>query len=312
MDNPTPEGCSSVGLIKCDEDFGCPAFFDPNATKDDDVLSGVAVFVIGIFLLYFNLYFLVKVLQRLLMGSNKRIIYKATNVNPYVGMLIGTGFTMLVQSSSAFTSALTPLCGVGVLTLEQMFPLTLGSNVGTTVTGILAALLSDSKAMQVALAHTFFNCTGILIWYPIPFMRAVPLAIARFHGRTTKIWKGYPFFYIFIAFFAVPLLLLGVSSMFTQDSKALSVLGAIVVCILFLICVWIFYYCKYQGGIEDCRARVIKRQARADALKNIDEEMAWLKAKVKELSDHTGLPDEEAPATDSVAAKEKDELIEDA
>ena len=312
MDNPSAETCESYGLIKCDEDYGCPAFFDARATLKDDKLSGVVVFIIGLFLLYFNLFFLVKVLHHSLAGASKKIIYKATNVNPYVAMLIGTGFTMLVQSSSAFTSAITPLCGVGVISLEQMFPLTLGSNVGTTVTGILAALLNDNKAMQVALAHTTFNVTGILIWYPIPFMRAVPLAIARFHGRTTRVWKGYPFFYILIAFFVVPLTLLGVSSMFTQDSKALTVLGAIVSVIIFCLLAWMFYYCKYQGGMEKCKENVVKRQARADALKNIDEDMVWLKAKVKELSEHTGLPDEEAqvtPATGDVkdAAKNDEE-----
>ena len=52
---------------------------------------------------------------------------------------------MLVQSSSIFTSALTPLIGVGVVSLERAFPLTLGANIGTTATGILAALASSSN-----------------------------------------------------------------------------------------------------------------------------------------------------------------------
>ena len=59
---------------------------------------------------------------------------------------------------------------------EQMYPLTLGSNLGTTVTSIAAAMVSDtSDSMQVALAHLFFNVSGILLFYPVPFMRAIPL-----------------------------------------------------------------------------------------------------------------------------------------
>ena len=57
-----------------------------------------------------------------------------------------------------------------------MLPLTLGANIGTTVTGLLAALVSGKvEALQVALCHLFFNISGIIIWYPIPFMRKVPL-----------------------------------------------------------------------------------------------------------------------------------------
>jgi sodium-dependent phosphate cotransporter len=78
-----------------------------------------------------------------------RIIYKATNVNGVVAIAIGAGITVLVQSSSITTSVLTPLVGVGCIQLEQMFPLTLGANIGTTVTGLLASLVSDSvEALQ--------------------------------------------------------------------------------------------------------------------------------------------------------------------
>ena len=45
--------------------------------------------------------------------------------------------TFLVQSSSVFTSALTPLVGLGVISVERVYPLTLGSNIGTTTTALL-------------------------------------------------------------------------------------------------------------------------------------------------------------------------------
>jgi sodium-dependent phosphate cotransporter len=53
----------------------------------------------------------------------------------YLAILIGAAFTIVIQSSSVFTSALTPLVGLGVIDLERMYPLTLGSNIGTTFTG---------------------------------------------------------------------------------------------------------------------------------------------------------------------------------
>jgi sodium-dependent phosphate cotransporter len=53
----------------------------------------------------------------------------------YFAILVGCFMTILVQSSSIFTSALTPLAGIGVISLERIYPLTLGSNIGTTTTG---------------------------------------------------------------------------------------------------------------------------------------------------------------------------------
>ena len=73
--------------------------------------------------------------------------------------------TILVQSSSIFTSTLTPLVGLGIITVERVYPFTLGSNIGTTITGILAALTATGaeelkNSLQIALCHTFFNIIG--------------------------------------------------------------------------------------------------------------------------------------------------------
>lgn len=62
-------------------------------------------------------------------------------------MLLGAGMTVLVQSSSVFTSAMTPLVGLGVIRLERMYPLTLGSNIGTTGTGLLAAMAASGEQL---------------------------------------------------------------------------------------------------------------------------------------------------------------------
>jgi sodium-dependent phosphate cotransporter len=73
---------------------------------------------------------------------------------------------MLLQSSSVFTSSLVPLVATGVISLERVFPLTLGSNIGTTLTGIIAALGQSTNfvaSFQLAMCHTFFNITGLCI-----------------------------------------------------------------------------------------------------------------------------------------------------
>lgn len=76
-----------------------------------------------------------------------------------------------------------------------------GSNIGTTTTGLLAALASDGdrlrSSLQIALCHLFFNISGILVFYPAPFMRW-PLPMAKVMGRVVA---QYRFEYIFYIFF---------------------------------------------------------------------------------------------------------------
>ena len=127
----------------------------------------------------------------------------------YLVMLVGAVITFLVQSSSVFTSTLTPLAGAGLVSLERAYPLSLGSNIGTTTTSMLAAFADGGdyfkETLQIALVHLFFNITGILIFYPIPFMRW-PIPMAHALGRTTAKYRWFAVFYLLIMFFIFPVL----------------------------------------------------------------------------------------------------------
>ena len=81
---------------------------------------------------------------------------------------------------SATTSLIVPLAGTGVLSLKQIFPYTLGANVGTTFTAILASFSTGSPAaLTVALAHLTFNIFAIMIYYPLG---AIPMGLAKRWG----------------------------------------------------------------------------------------------------------------------------------
>lgn len=89
--------------------------------------------------------------------------------NPVLGIIVGTIFTALIQSSSAFTGILIVLAIQGLLTLEAGIPLILGANIGTCITAGLAAVNGSRDAKRVALAHTLFQVVGVLIfvwWIP--------------------------------------------------------------------------------------------------------------------------------------------------
>ena len=194
-----------------------------DAGMSERAIGGILL-IVSLVMLCTCLVLMVKLLHSCLKGRIADIIQKTINsdlpgpFSYFTGILaitIGAGITFIVQSSSVFTSAMTPLVGLGVIKLERMFPLTLGSNIGTTATGILAALASSGdkldNSLQIALCHLFFNVSGIILWYPIPFMRKVPIHLAKMLGNTTAKYRWFAIFYLVVMFFLLPLVVFGMS-----------------------------------------------------------------------------------------------------
>ncbi|MCW3807137.1 Na/Pi cotransporter family protein [Plebeiibacterium marinum] len=84
--------------------------------------------------------------------------------NPITGILMGTIFTAIVQSSSATTGIVIVMAGQGLINIEGGIALIIGANIGTCVTAILSAIGKPKVAQQVALAHILFNVIGALVW----------------------------------------------------------------------------------------------------------------------------------------------------
>jgi sodium-dependent phosphate cotransporter len=119
-------------------------------------------------------------------------------------LLVGLLLTVMVQSSSITTSLAVPLAGAGLLTLVQIFPYTLGANIGTTVTAILAALVTGNlSAIIVAFAHLLFNISGMIIWWPL---KIIPITLAQNFARVATRKKIIPILYILVVFFLIPIL----------------------------------------------------------------------------------------------------------
>ncbi|MBC8366866.1 Na/Pi symporter [bacterium] len=138
----------------------------------------------ALILLLATLTFLVKFMRSIMENRLARMIDSVLFKNAGTSMVMGIIFTILVQSSSVTTSLVVPLVGAGILTIKQIFPYTLGSNVGTTITALMAALVfaatgsapdASRAALTAALVHTLFNISGIIIWYPF---RALPINLA--------------------------------------------------------------------------------------------------------------------------------------
>jgi sodium-dependent phosphate cotransporter len=163
--------------------------------------------VVGLVFIVFALVVITKTMRALLAGRLEQVLNRALGGRGLLAILVGILMTVAVQSSSVTTSLLVPLIGAGVLTLEVAFPITLGANVGTTVTAILAALAADKPAgLTIAFVHLLFNCVGILIIYPFPPIRRIPLRLAQRLGALAVRNRLYVIAYILTVFIIVPLL----------------------------------------------------------------------------------------------------------
>eukprot|EP00736_Rhodelphis_marinus_P001571 Rmarinus@m.8626 len=191
-------------------------FFDWSVS---DLVAGLVMLTLSLALLALCLIGLVKVLHRIMQGRAAELLQKALGYNPYLSMLIGCLVTISVQSSSVTTSAMVPLVALGTVTLEQMYPLTLGANMGSTATALLASMVSDEKAgLQIALCHVLFNITGLLLFFPLPITRQLPLSMARRLGKYALQYKWFPFAYIGVVFFAVPAIVYGIDRAISASS----------------------------------------------------------------------------------------------
>ncbi len=135
------------------------------------------------------------------MGSSMEFIQDLDSVvkifksidNGFLLLIIGALFTALVQSSSAATAIFLVMAGNGILSIQQVMFATLGANIGTCITAVLASIGASTNAKRASIIHLLFNVTGALIFLPIVyfvpmdtmlnamFPGAVETQVAMFH-----------------------------------------------------------------------------------------------------------------------------------
>lgn len=165
--------------------------------------------IVAFLLLFLSLRYLSKLIRSLVIHKLEAFFDSHIFKTAGRAMLFGVFITILVQSSSITTSLVVPLAGAGILRLEQIFPYTLGANIGTTITALLASLVSGTIApLAVAFSHLIFNIFGIAIIWPIERVRNIPIITARWFTEIAIQNKIYPIIYILVVFFIVPLTLI--------------------------------------------------------------------------------------------------------
>jgi sodium-dependent phosphate cotransporter len=166
--------------------------------------AGVTMAIIAGVIIVVALTLIVKITRGFVDSNKGDIIESLLQKNVFATVIFGTVLTFLVQSSSITTSLLVPLAGVGIVSLEAVFPVTIGANIGTTTTAMIAAMAGNVHGLAIAFVHFLFNIFGTLIWFAPPITRKAPLYMANKLGELTERNKFWGIAYIGVVFFIVP------------------------------------------------------------------------------------------------------------
>lgn len=167
--------------------------------------NGWVMLFVTVALTYGMLVCIVKILRGLVLHRMEQFFDTHLFRNSGRAMAFGLILTFAVQTSSVPTALVVPLAGAGILRLAQVYPYCLGSNLGTTMTAMLAALATGNEvAVKAAFAHLIFNILGILIIWPVPLIRRIPMRVAEFMGARAKRNRYIPLVVISLIYFLIP------------------------------------------------------------------------------------------------------------
>lgn len=164
--------------------------------------------ILSIMLLFISLKLFSKLINKLLIGDFRHKLQQYFFGTPLKSLVWGTVITGGVQSSSITSSLIVPLTAQNKVQLKNAFGFVMGANLGTTATALLAAFSKSEAAVSLALAHVMFNLIGILIFFPVPSIRNIPIYIARLLGYATCRSRIVGFIYFLVSFFGLPFLLI--------------------------------------------------------------------------------------------------------
>ncbi len=178
----------------------------------------ILLIVFGILTIFLAITVIGKLLKKLMVGRAKVIMHNAIGKGPLTGIFSGAIVTVLVQSSSTTTSLMVPLAGSGVFRLKQIYPFTLGANIGTTITALLAATAISGEtavfALQIALVHLIYNTAAVSFIYGIKNLRKVPIRGALWLAKLATERKSIALLYIVGVFFGLPAILIFITNQF--------------------------------------------------------------------------------------------------
>ena len=172
--------------------------------------QGIVVVLASGALILGALVLIVRVLHSALLSKTEHLLERSLGRSALIAIAVGCLVTAMVQSSSITTSLLVPLAGVGVITLRQAFPVTIGANIGTTLTALMASLAvagpNAQAGIEIALTHLAFNLAGTVLIYPWAPVRGFVLGLVRRFADLATRSKMLAIAYLLAIFYGLPAL----------------------------------------------------------------------------------------------------------
>jgi len=187
-------------------------------------IAGGVMIMLGITMVLLAVYLLNQVLHSVMTGRAEKIFRAAIGKNSALALLSGLVVTLIVQSSTLTTVLIVPLAGAGIMTLAQVYPFTLGANIGTPITALMSATAIAGEyqavALQIAFVHLLYNGLAVVLFALIPPLWRLPLqaaqALANGATRSRLVVPAY----ILGVFFVVPGIVFTGQSLFNNKSAA--------------------------------------------------------------------------------------------
>lgn len=174
-------------------------------------IQGLALIAVSVGFIYAALMLIVRVMRSAMQTRVENFVTWALGTHVLFSLMLGAVATVMVQSSSITTSLLVPLAGAGVITVREAFPITVGANIGTTVTALLASLAASGPHAQagltIALVHLLFNLTGTVLIVPLNRTRRLPVEGARWFAERAAASRRWALLYVIVIFYLVPAVL---------------------------------------------------------------------------------------------------------
>ena len=171
-------------------------------------LQGGLLIGISAVLIFSALMMLVRVMRSAVESRVEVFITRFLGRSLVLSLVVGAFITVMVQSSSITTSLLVPLAGAGIITLRQAFPVTVGANIGTTITASLASLAASGPnarlGVVIALVHLLFNLTGTAMIMPFRPIRELPPRLAEWLAGVAVHSRRWALLYVIILFYGLP------------------------------------------------------------------------------------------------------------
>lgn len=187
----------------------------------DTISNGFILAILAFVLLFTSIIIFRKLISNWMLVQSPERFTRFFFRSQFKSFIWGLVTTAAIRSSTVTTSLVVPIVAKRIVSLRKAAPFILGANIGTTITAFIAASLNaNTSALSIATAHFLFNLIGVLVFFPVPVLRKIPIELANRFGRITLKYRLAGFVYILLMFFFIPFSLIYINRNHTEELDA--------------------------------------------------------------------------------------------